>query len=43
MLKGQIPAERPPLPALDTVEVRFGNKIGTDDLLPNIPGVNDCV
>ena len=43
ILEGQIPTERPQLPAFDTVEIRFGSKIGTDDLLPNIPGVNDRI
>jgi hypothetical protein len=43
ILQGQIPAEGSQLPALDAVEFRFGNEIGTDDLLPNTPGVNDCV
>ena len=42
-LQGQIPAERPTLPAFDAVKIRFGGKIRTDDLLSNIAGVNDRV
>jgi hypothetical protein len=43
ILQGQIAAERPKLPAFDAVKISLGNEIGTDDLLPNIPGVNDRV
>ena len=43
ILQGQVPAERPALPALDTVKVRFGGEIRTDDLLANVAGAYDRI
>jgi len=43
ILDGQVPAERPHLPAPDAEKIGFRGKCGTDNLFPDVPGIDDRV
>jgi hypothetical protein len=42
-MNGQVPAERTHLAAFDAIEVGLNGKGGSDDLFPDVPGVDDSV